>query len=482
MRVFTATLGTETNTFSPIPTGMSVFKDTFLHGPGEHPDYPYLVTGPLWALRQRAKERNWQVVEGTCAFAQPAGPTVRKVYEELRDRILEELKAALPVDMVLLGMHGAMVADGYDDCEGDLLEHVRVIVGPKVIIGGELDLHCHITEQMLTNANALVAYKEYPHTDFLERGFELVDICADAALKRTNPVMSMFDCRMFAIFHTPIEPMRSFVDKIQALEGKDGILSVSVGHGFPWGDVADMGTKIVVISDGDRARGDALAAQLGGELRTLRDKGTPPMLSMDEALDQAMQIDGTVVLADTADNPGGGAPCDSTFLLEKILRRGIANVALGPIWDPIAVNFCFDAGEGATLKLRVGGKVAPVSGQPLDLEVTVLKLTRDSTQSFGKARGTVGDVVALRCRGVDLILNSKRGQATGADLFTAHGISLADKKLIVVKSSQHFYAAFAPLARKVLYTTGPGSLSLDWATMPFKKLRRPIWPLDENAF
>ena len=103
MRVFTATLGTETNTFSPIPTGMSVFKDTFLYGPGEHPDdHPTLVTGPLWALRQRSKERNWQVVEGTCTFAQPAGPTVRKVYEELRDRILGELKAALPVDMVLL--------------------------------------------------------------------------------------------------------------------------------------------------------------------------------------------------------------------------------------------------------------------------------------------------------------------------------------------------------------------------------------------
>lgn len=482
MRVFTATLGTETNTFSPIPTGLSVFKDTFLYGPGEHPDHPTLFTGPLWALRQRAKERNWQVTEGTCAFAQPAGPTVRKVYEELRDRILAELHGAMPVDMVLFGMHGAMVADGYDDCEGDLLERARQIVGPGVTIGTELDLHCHITDKMLANANALITYKEYPHTDFLERGFELVDLCADAALKRTKPVMSVFDCRMFATFHTPIEPMRSFVDKIQALEGKDGILSISIGHGFPWGDVAEMGTKVVVVSDGDRAKGEALAAQLGAELRTMRERGTPPMLSMDQALDRAMDIDGCVVIADTSDNPGGGAPCDSTFLLEKILQRGIAHVALGPIWDPVAVNFCFDAGEGATLRLRVGGKVAPVSGQPLDLEVTVTKLTRDASQSFGRARGAVGDVAAIRVAGVDLILNNKRGQATGTDLFTAHGVSLHGRKLIVVKSSQHFYAAFAPLAKKVLYTTGPGSLSLDWANMGFKKLRRPIWPLDNNAF
>ena len=128
MKVFTATLGTETNTFSPLPTGLQTFEECMLIRAGEHPDRPLLFTGPLWAARKFAAERNWEVVEGTCAFATPAGKTTRAVYESLRDEILDQLKAAMPVDMVALGMHGAMVADGYDDCEGDLLARVREIL------------------------------------------------------------------------------------------------------------------------------------------------------------------------------------------------------------------------------------------------------------------------------------------------------------------------------------------------------------------
>ena len=134
MRVFTATLGTETNTFSPIPTGLDNFKETMFFRAGEHPNEPTTFTGPLWAARKRAKSGNWQVIEGLCTFAQPAGITTRKVYEDLRDEMLSDLKKAMPVDMVVLGMHGAMVADGYDDCEGDMIERVRRIVGPLSLI------------------------------------------------------------------------------------------------------------------------------------------------------------------------------------------------------------------------------------------------------------------------------------------------------------------------------------------------------------
>ena len=480
MKVFTATLGTETNTFSPIPTGLKTFEETLLFHAGQHPDHPSLSTGTLWAARLRAKERNWQVVEGLCAFAQPGGITTRKVYEALRDELLDDLKRALPVDMVVLGMHGAMVADGYDDCEGDLLEKVRALVGPDVPVGGELDPHCHLSERMLRNATALICFKEYPHTDFVERGLELVDLCAAAAVHNAKPVMSIYDCKMMGMYHTPRQPMRGFVDRIKALEGKDGILSISVGHGFPWADVPDVGTKILVVSDGAPEKGAALAEKLGRELFALRGTTTEPQLSIGQALDRALAIEGgPVVLADTADNAGGGAPSDSTFLLAALLERGITDVALGPLWDPMAVRLCFEAGEGARLALRVGGKTGPVSGQPLDLDVSVVRLKEDHRQSFGKALAPLGACAVVRCAGIDILLNSIRGQAFGTDLFTGIGVELGNKKIVVVKSSQHFFASFAPIAKAVFYVATLGSISADLAQFPYKRIQRPKWPLDQ---
>jgi microcystin degradation protein MlrC len=156
MRIFTASLATESNTFAPIPTDMRSYQEAGLYPPGSHPEGPTLCTAPLWVLRRRAKESNLEVIEGTCAWAEPAGTTARAVYEELRDRILAELDAAMPVDAVALGLHGAMVAHGYDDCEGDLLARVRARVGPDVPIGAELDPHCHMTEQMVAAADRLI--------------------------------------------------------------------------------------------------------------------------------------------------------------------------------------------------------------------------------------------------------------------------------------------------------------------------------------
>lgn len=488
MKVFTATLGTETNTFSPIPTGMAAFEHTLLLHAGQRLEQPALPAGPLWAARRRAQEKGWQVVEGLCAFAMPGGITTRATYEALRDELLRDLRAAMPVDMVLLGMHGAMVADGYDDCEGDILARVRDIVGPKTVIGAELDPHCHLSEAMLTHADALICFKEYPHTDFIERGAELVDLCAAAAEGRVRPVSAVFDCRMIAAYHTPREPMRSFVDKIKSLEGKNGILSISVAHGFPWADVPDMGTKVLVIVDGDRAKAAALAEELGHELIGSRGRTAPPYLTIDQALDRASAAPaGPVVIADTADNAGGGAPSDSTFILQRVLERGLSDVGLAPLWDPVAVGFCFDAGEGARLELRIGGKTGPMSGPPLDLAVRVTRLGLQLRQSFGAATAPVGDAAAVtiehpNSRNVELVLNTARTQATGLELFTGLGIDPTRKRIVVVKSSQHFHAAYAPIAKQVLYVGGPGAISSDLTSLAFRRIRRPKWPFDPDLF
>lgn len=479
MRVFTGSIATETNTFAPMPTGLASFREAGYYPAGEHPDRMTFFAGPLWAARQRARERGWVVIEGLVAGAQPSGITTRQAWQTLRDELLADLRAALPVDMVVLGLHGAMVADGCDDCEGALLEAVRGIVGPGVVVGAELDPHNHLTPAMVQHADLLISFKEYPHTDVLERAFELVDLCEAQVLGRVRPVASVVDCEMLAMVHTTREPARGFVDRLQALEGHDGVLSISVTHGFPWGDVAEMGTKILVYTDATASHGPQLARQLADELIGLRERMDVPMPGIDAALDEALAAPaGPVVIADGADNPGGGAAGDSTFFLRRLLERGITGAALGPLWDPGAVRIAFEAGVGARLMLRLGGKVSAMSGDPVDALCTLLALHPDMAMaSLAGTTTALGDCALVETAGVQIVLITQRSQAMGTDLFTQLGCDLGAQRLIVVKSSQHFYASFSKVARQVIYASAPGSVTSDLRSLPYRKIRRPKWPL-----
>ncbi|HYD76619.1 M81 family metallopeptidase [Ramlibacter sp.] len=480
MRVFSGGLATETNTFGPMPTGMASFKDRGYFAAGQHPDHMFFFAGPLWAARLRGKENGWDLVEGMVAGAQPSGTTTRATYEALRDELLDDLRKALPVDMVLLGLHGAMVADGYDDCEGDLLRRVREIVGPGVVVGAELDPHNHLSAAMVGNADVLVAFKEYPHTDVLERALELVDLCAAKVRGEIAPVAAMVDCDMIVTMHTSRDPARAFVDRIQSLEGQDRVLSISVTHGFAWGDVPDMGTKVLVYADGNAAKAQQLARQLADELIGLREALTVRYPGIDEALDEALAFDGApVVISDGADNPGGGAASDATFILQRLVERGIRNAAIGPFWDPVAARIAIEAGEGARLDLRIGGKVSPMSGPPLDLACTVKAVRHEHMQTgLSNTPTAMGDCALVEHEGIEILLCSIRNQAMGSDLFTGIGCDLAAKKLIVVKSSQHFHASYSKIGRHVIYAAAPGSVTLDLSTLPYRKVRRPKWPLD----
>ena len=478
MKVFSGSLATETNTFSPIPTGLSAYRARGYYPAGQHPDRMQMFSGPLWAARQRAQGKDWTLVEGLTAGATPAGITTLHAYETLRDELLGDLKRAGRVDIALFGLHGAMVADGYDDCEGDLLRRAREIVGPDTVIGAELDPHCHMTADMVESADFLVCFKEYPHTDILERAYDLVDLCVARAEGRIKPTRAVYDCEMISIMHTSREPMRSFVDRLLAMEGKEGVLSVSIAHGFPWGDTPDMGSKVLVYTDGDQAQANALARALGEEIIGFREQLAPPYPGADEALDQALALnDFPVVLADSADNAGGGAPSDATFILERVLARGITDVATGPFWDPVAVQLCFEAGEGARIQLRIGGKVAPVSGQPLDLDCEIVALKRDAIMTgLAGTPALLGDVAIVRSQGVTIALTTNRTQAMGTDLFTQFGVDLQAMKLIIVKSSQHFYASYSQVGRHVIYVETPGAITTDYNALPYTKRKLPKWP------
>lgn len=496
MKFFIAQLATETNTFAPMPTGRAAFEACGIYHGDASAKAPDTTGAVLHAFRAMMEADGHEVVEGLCALAEPGGRTVRAVYEALRDELLDGLRAALPVDAVQLMLHGAMVADGYDDCEGDILARVRAVVGPDVPVGVELDLHCHFTQQMRAAADVIIAFKEYPHTDIADRGRELYRILADMHAGRVHPVTAVFDCKMVGTWQTTREPMRGFVRYMQSFEGRDGVLSVSLSHGFPWGDVADAGAKLWVVTDNAPALAATLAERLAREFWTLRNLAGSAPLPLDAALDRAVALTAAlpagqprapVVIADVADNPGAGAPGDSTFILRRILERGIGNVAIGAFWDLGAIHICRDAGVGATLDLRVGGKCGPASGDPLDLRVTIRAIVDGHSQSAAAigGRAPLGTCVWLEAAGgvhdnVHILLASLRGQVFAPDAFTGAGMRLDDKQLVVVKSAIHFHAECAPIAGAVLYATTPGAVAPDFATMPYQVRNHDYWPRVAN--
>ena len=462
MRLFSATIATETNTFSPLPTSLAAFQESVFLRPGEHPrDTPLMCTAPLWVARRRAAGEGFTLIEGSCFAASPAGTTNRADYEFMRDEILAQVKAALPLDGVLLGLHGAMVAHGYDDTEGDVIERVRALVGPDCVIGVELDPHCHLTLKRVRLADIFVLYKEFPHTDVVERAEDLLTLVLRTIRGEIRPVMSLYDCRQIASYPTTLPLMRAFVDKTAAMEGKNGVLSVSIGHCFPYADVAELSGRILVITDNDKAKADRLATEIGQEFISMRGRTAPDYLSIEDGIDTAMSFNASpVVMADPADNAGGGAPSDNTTILRRLIERDVSDAAVGPIWDPIAVRLCFDAGEGASFPLRFGGKIGPTSGTPVDAMVTVTALKRDCWQSFGPTQVPLGDCAAVTVGGVAVVLISNRTQARGLERFRNLGIEPTERKLVVVKSTNHFMAAFGPIAKKVIYVDADGPLQL----------------------
>ena len=500
MKIFIAALGTETNTFSPFVTSRQTFEETCLIRGGAHGSNPNAFAVPLIVWRRLAEERGWDVVESLCAFAMPSGVTLRPVYRQYKEEILADLRAALPVDAVLINIHGAMVVEGFDrpvaeqegidcaDAEGDLLEAIRAVIGPDVPLGAELDLHCHLTEKKVRSSTALVLYKEYPHTDFSERAEDLFHIITRAAAGEVRPHMALHDCHSVGVFHTTREPMRSLVDGMFALEAEPAILSVSLGHCFPWGDVPEMGVRALVVTDNQPEKGAAIAADLCRQVNEIYDAAQPPYLGLDDALDQALALaagpgQGPVVLADVADNAGGGAPNDSTFILRRVLERGIGDVAFANFWDPVAVQLAISAGEGAGFDLRLGGKMGPMSGDPLDLRVTVKKIVRNAVQTFGippkAAKSRLGDAVSLQLEnGVEVGVNSLRTQSTNPDALTQLDIDAPNKRIIVVKSMQHFHAGYAPIAREILYVAAPGALVPYFDRLPYRLADRSLRGID----
>ncbi len=483
MRVFIAGLNHETSAFSPVPTDIRSFEDFVSYRPaGGVIDAEGLEMNGYGDFAREAISRGDEVVASAYHWAQPSGRCAQSSYEALRDGIVADLRSAGAIDMVLLFLHGAQMAEGCDDCEGDLLSRVRDVVGPDVFVGGILDLHANIGPRMISQASALIACRNYPHTDFAERAADLYDLGARTVAGEIVPVITFERLPMVGMFYTTEPLMAAANAAARELESRPGVLSVSLIHGFLWADIADMGAGVLVVTDGQRPEVETEARSVARAFFDARHESRALRSGVEEILDrvEAAAPDGRpFVIADACDNAGGGAGSDSTFILEAILDRGLRGYAIGLLWDPMAVRFAEAAGEGGTLRLRIGGKTGPEAGRPLDVQARVLALRSGLSQRGLGFLAPLGAAAALEVAGNVVVVNDVRGQVFSPSCFTDMGIDPQAHSAIVVKSTQHFRDQFEPLARGIMYCETPGSLALDIDPARYRNLRRPIWPLDD---
>jgi microcystin degradation protein MlrC len=483
MRVFAAALATESNSFSPVPTSLRSFHEGLYYN-GRDQDVPLDRPGAegLRAWRDGAAASGFDFILGPMAFAEPSGPTVAPAYAALRDEILAGVRAALPLDVVLLHLHGAMIVEGCDDAEGDLIADVRAVVGDRVTIGVLIDPHAHLTRRMVEGATLLSAYHQWPHTDVAERAAHLFALAVEAATGAIRPVASVFDCRMISSYPTRPAPMARFVADMAQAETRRPVLSVDLIHGFPWGDTAETGTRMLVWTDQAQVEGAALAEAFGRRLFTERDALTLKLdMTLDQALDHISQpAEGLSVLCDVGDVVPAGAPGDSTFVLRRVLERGIANLCFGPLWDPMATAICLDAGIGARLPLRIGGKAGKASGDPVDVMATVRAILTAAIEPVGRQ---FGDRVWVTLdQDIDLILHSVRASTEAIAAVTDLGLDPRTRRAFIGKMLMHGGTAFAPIASEVITVATPGTLTFPERDIPLTKRTGAWWPKVADPF
>src|SRR3954447_4543110 len=477
MRIYIAGVQHESSSFSPIPTSFRSFErwDWSSDKPFECDGFGY---GEACRL---AEAQGMEVVAGPFFNAEPSSPATASAWRELSEHILGGLRDAAPVDIVFLCLHGAQMSDGIDHCEGVVVAAARAIVGPSVPIGVLLDLHANVTSQMCTSADLTVSCREYPHIDYGERAAEMLPVLA-AIARGARPTTSARRIPASGVFPTPEEPMKSFVARIRDAQQRPGVLMVSANHGFEGSDSPIMGASVVVTTDNDQSLAETTADEIAADFLALILATTWSGLGVGEAIDEAMQRPkGPVVIADRSDNAGAGAASDSTYILAELIARDINNATIGMIWDPMAVRACHDAGVGARLPLRIGGKAGRMSGAPIDADVEVTSVRSDAVQALfgqGEPREPLGRSAAVRIGGIDVVMTSRRQQVFSPHCFSEHGIDPAQRHILVVKSMQHFMGGFAPIAASVVRCDGPGSATLDMAKIPYRRIARPMLGLD----
>lgn len=487
MRVAIGQVAHETNTFCRGTTAVADFQAWEWSLGEEILQRHQGVRDYLGGMIAGARERGIEVVPTFATFAYPSGTIAAEAYRQLRDTLLDAIRRAGPVDAVCLVLHGAGVAEGIDDVEGDLLASVREVVGAGTPVVATLDLHGNVTPAMAAAADALLGVNSYPHVDAFERGVEAVDLAARMVRGEVRPVMHLTRLPMMIPPTTTNHGIGREINELcRQWEHRPGVLDCTLFHGFPYTDVPVVGVSILAIADGDPNLARQAAEDVARQVWARREQFLPDVPSAEEAIRLALATEGRpVVINDTSDNPGGGTPGDATHLLRAMLEAGLEEACFGFIYDPETAQQAHRAGVGAVIDVRLGGKTDDLHGAPIEARAYVKALTDGRfVQQSPMGRGTpvdLGKMARLQIGGVDVLVSSVRAQTLDAEVFLLHGIDVKRYKIVALKSSQHFRAGFEPLAARIITADTPGLTTSNLKVFDYRRLPRPIWPLDPET-
>jgi microcystin degradation protein MlrC len=487
-KVLTAQFSHETNTFSRFRTDLAAFRRRSFHRENEIPGIYKGTRSALGASFEAAAKYGWTLIHPIHASANPAGLVTDEAFETVTDAILERLDSS--VDGILLHLHGAMVTESHEDGEGALLQRIRRRVGDRIPIVVTLDLHGNITEAMARHANALIAFRTYPHIDAYERAWQAADLLQRALKGEIKPKTVIAKRPMLWGLdwgRTQGGPMLELIRRGEAIEARGEALVVSICAGFPPADIRDVGPSVTVTGDGDDPRFQSIAEDFMDYAWRHRGYTSIDLRPIAEVVAKAKAGEGAkqkpLVVADYTDNPGGGGYGDSTAVLKAMVEADLQNAVFHAICDPEAVDAGKAAGIGRRTTIKLGGKGDPrLGGGPLGLTGEVACLTDGKFVCWGPMGGGVprdyGHSMVFRVGGVEVIVISNNGQATDLAQLTSMGIDPTRKDTILVKSMQHFRAAFQPIAREVVLVDSGSLCSESYSPEMYKKVRRPIWPID----
>lgn len=495
MHVVIAMMKHETNTFSPLPTPLANFgRGKLTDGPAFDDEAAAMVAGTnnaMAAFLELAHAEGWALSVPIVASAVPSGLVAREAFEAMCAPILAAV--ARGCDAVLLDLHGAMVVEGFDDPEGELLARIRTIA-PKVPVAVAFDFHGNFSPVTFANADIVTGYCTYPHIDMHETG---------ARAGRTLQRMLAGDARPQLIWRrlpmlthmnrqTPAkQPMKDIMDRAMAAEATGEVFNASIFGGFPLADIPWVGLTVAVVADANRL---APAQALLDELCAMAWERRADFVFIGEPMAESISYarglaEWPVILADHGDNVGAGGVSDDPTVLAEVLRQGLSDVVAGPYVDPATVAQLIAAGVGNQVTIALGGKTdmpaVNLKGTPLTLTGIVQCITDGRYSVTGPmmtgTRLSLGRTAVLDIGPARIVVCELPQEPFDTGVFTHCGLNPARARYVLLKSRQHFRAGFEPIAKHIVMVAGPGVCISDYSKLPFQRIPRPLYPLDDDA-
>ena len=485
-RIAIGSIFTECNQLGGVPIDLSWFERYELRRGDEILAVDKGVVGGMLDVLRR---EDHAPVPLLYASTSPGGPLTAACYAQLKEELLERLSAALPVDGVLLPLHGAAAAEGTGDLEGDLIQVVREIVGPEIPIVATLDLHAHVTAEMVANADALLAWETYPHADAFSTGQRGAQMLVEILAGRCRPAMAMAKVPVVtgAIHGSTLgdDPFAQLMRQTKAYEERPDILSTGLFLVHPYLDQPEMGSGALVITDGDMDRSVAIASELALAYWARRFELEPQSWTPADAVADGLQVaGGPVLLVETADCCGGGAAGDSIASLAALLHGAPDAASLVPVVDPESAAACHQAGVGATVTLRLGHQQDPRWGEPLTVTGRVERLSDGRFRYVGGifegVEGEMGPSAVVAVGGVRVLITTFATYDWRDEQFRAVGLDPTTAKFVVAKNPMNYRMAYGDFAPAVYILATPGPTPATVRYVHFENLARPYFPLDEE--